>query len=113
VAVGKGSKLIKGPLGALGGYEAAQGINTLANMSLADLQKRYDAGDRSPALMDALGKASEAAMQIGFGTAAAAPAIGATGSKIKGAGVIGTAGLGALDFYRALNKRAIQRRDNQ
>jgi len=113
VAVGKGSKLIKGPLGAYGGYEAAKGINTLANMSLADLQKRYDAGDRSPALMDALGKAAEAATQIGFGTAAAVPAIGATGAKIKGAGVLGTAGLGALEFYRALNKRAIQRRDNQ
>ena len=113
VAIGKGSNLVKGPLGAFGGYQAAQGINTLANMSLADLQKRYDAGDRSPALMDALAKAAEATAQVGFGTAAAAPAIGATGAKIKGAGVIGTAGLGALQFYNALNKQAIERRKNQ
>jgi soluble lytic murein transglycosylase-like protein len=113
VGIAKGSNLVKGPLGAIGGYEAAKGINTLANMSLADLQKRYDAGDRSPALMDALAKAAEATAQVGFGTAAAAPAIGATGAKIKGAGVLGTAGLGALQFYNALNKKAIQRRENQ
>jgi hypothetical protein len=113
VAVGRANSLIKGGLGAYGGYQAAQGINTLANMSLADLQKRFDAGDRSPALMEALAKAAEASAQAGFGTAAALPAIGATGAKIKGAGVIGTAGLGALQFYNALNKRAIERRNTQ
>jgi len=110
--VGKGSNIVKGGLGALGGYEAAKGINTLANLSLSDLQKRYDNGDRSPQLMDALKKAAEATVQVTAGTAAAMPAFGPTTSKIKGAGVLGTGALGAYQAWNALNKTAIERRKN-
>jgi hypothetical protein len=113
VKVGKGSNIVKGGLGALGGYEAAKGINTLANLSLADLQKRYDEGDRSPALMAAIAKAAEATTQIGAGTAAAMPAFGPQTAKIKGAGIAGTAALGAMQLWNASKEKAKQRRDNQ
>lgn len=112
VAIGKGSNIVKGGLGAFGGYQAAQGINTLANLPLAVLQKRYDEGDRSPQLMDALAKAAQATAQVGFGTAAAMPAIGATGAKAKAAGVAGTAALGALQLWQASREKALQRRNN-
>jgi hypothetical protein len=111
--IGKGSTIVKGGLGALGGYEAAKGINTLANLSLSDLQKRYDEGDRSPALMAAIAKAAEATAQVGVGTAAALPAFGPQTSKIKGAGVAGTAALGAMQLWNASREKARQRRDNQ
>jgi hypothetical protein len=113
VKVGKGSNIVKGGLGALGGYEAAKGINTLANLSLADLQKRYEEGDRSPALMAAIAKAAEATTQIGAGTAAAMPAFGPQTAKIKGAGIAGTAALGAMQLWNASKEKAKQRRDNQ
>ena len=112
VATAKSGPILKGGLGALGGYEAAKGINTLANLSLSDLQKRYDNGDRSPQLMDALKKAAEATVQVTAGTAAAMPAFGPTTSKIKGAGVLGTGALGAYQAWNALNKTAIERRKN-
>jgi Transglycosylase SLT domain len=112
VAIGKGSNIVKGGLGAIGGYQAAQGINTLANLPLAVLQKKYEEGDRSPQLMDALAKAAQATAQVGFGTAAAMPAIGATGAKIKGAGLAGTAALGALQLYQASKEKALQRRNS-
>jgi len=112
VAIGKSNPIVKGGLGAFGGYQAAQGINTLANLPLAVLQKRYDEGDRSPQLMDALAKAAQATAQVGFGTAAAMPAIGATGAKIKGAGVAGSAALGALQLWQASREKALQRRNN-
>jgi len=111
--IGKGNTIVKGGLGALGGYEAAKGINTLANLSLSDLQKRYDEGDRSPALMAAIAKAAEATAQVGVGTAAALPAFGPQTSKIKGAGVAGTAALGAMQLWNASRDKARQRRDNQ
>jgi hypothetical protein len=113
VKIGKGSTIVKGGLGALGGYEAAKGINTLSNLSLADLQKRYDEGDRSPPLMAALAKAAEATAQIGAGTAAAMPAVGAKTAKIKGAGLAGTTALGAMQLWNASREKAKQRRDNQ
>jgi len=112
VATAKSVPILKGGLGALGGYEAVKGINTLANLSLSDLQKRYDSGDRSPQLMDALKKAAEATVQVTAGTAAAMPAFGPTTSKIKGAGVLGTGALGAYQAWNALNKTAIERRKN-
>lgn len=110
--VGKGSNIVKGGLGALGGYEAAKGINTLANLSLSDLQKRYDNGDRSPQLMDALKKAAEATAQVTAGTAAAMPAFGPNSAKIKGAGLLGTGALGLYQGYKALNQTALERRKN-
>jgi hypothetical protein len=113
VKVGKGNTIVKGGLGALGGYEAAKGINTLANLPLSVLQKRYDDGDRSPDLMAALGKAAEATVQVGAGTAAAMPAVGAKTAKIKGAGLAGTATLGAMQLWNASREKARQRRDNQ
>ena len=113
VATAKSSPIVKGGLGALGGYQAAKGINTLANLSLSDLQKRYDEGDRSPALMAALGKATEATAQVGTGVAAAMPAFGPTTAKIKGAGLAGTAALGAYGLWNASREKARQRRDNQ
>jgi hypothetical protein len=111
--VGKGNTIVKGGLGALGGYQAAKGVNTLANLSLADLQKRYDEGDRSPALLAAIAKAAEATAQIGAGTAAAMPAFGPQTAKIKGAGIAGTAALGAMQLWNASKEKAKQRRDNQ
>jgi len=113
VATAKSGPIVKGGLGALGGYQAAKGINTLANLSLADLQKRYDDGDRSPALMAALGKAAEATAQVGTGVAAAMPAFGPTTAKIKGAGLAGTAALGMYGLMNAAKEKARQRRDNQ
>ena len=113
VATAKSGPIVKGGLGALGGYEAAKGINTLANLSLSDLQKRYDEGDRSPALMTALAKAAEATAQVGAGTAAAMPAFGPKSAKIKGAGLLGTGALGIYQFLNASKEKAKQRRDNQ
>jgi hypothetical protein len=113
VATAKSSPIVKGGLGALGGYQAAKGINTLANLSLADLQKRYDEGDRSPALMAAIAKAAEATAQVGTGVAAAMPAFGPTTAKIKGAGLAGTAALGMYGLMNAAKEKARQRRDNQ
>jgi hypothetical protein len=113
VATAKSGQIVKGGLGALGGYQAAKGVNTLANLSLSDLQKRYDDGDRSPALMAALGKAAEATAQVGTGVAAAMPAFGPTTAKIKGAGLAGTAALGMYGLMNAAKEKARQRRDNQ
>jgi hypothetical protein len=113
VATAKSGPIVKGGLGALGGYEAAKGINTLANLSLSDLQKRYDEGDRSPALMTALAKAAEATAQVGAGTAAAMPAFGPKSAKIKGAGLLGTGALGIYQFLNASKEKAKQRHDNQ
>jgi hypothetical protein len=113
VATAKSGPIVKGGLGALGGYQAAKGINTLANLSLSDLQKRYDDGDRSPALMAALGKAAEATAQVGAGAAAAMPAFGDKTAKIKGAGLAGTAALGIYGLMNAAKEKARQRRDNQ
>jgi hypothetical protein len=112
VATAKSGPILKGGLGALGGYEAVKGINTLANLSLSDLQKRYDSGDRSPALIDALKKAAEATAQVTAGTAAAMPAFGPTSAKIKGAGLLGTGALGLYQGYKALNQTALERRKN-
>jgi len=113
VATAKSGPIVKGGLGALGGYQAAKGINTLANLSLSDLQKRYDDGDRSPELMTALGKAAEATAQVGAGAAAAMPAFGDKTAKIKGAGLAGTAALGIYGLMNAAKEKARQRRDNQ
>ena len=113
VATAKSGPIVKGGLGALGGYQAAKGVNTLANLPLSVLQKRYDDGDRSPDLMAALGKAAEATAQVGAGAAAAMPAFGDKTAKIKGAGLAGTAALGIYGLMNAAKEKARQRRDNQ
>jgi len=99
-------------IGGIGGLQAARGINELANMDIADLIKRYQAGDRSVDLVAALMQATQATAQTGFGAAAAMPAFGAKSAKIKGAGALGTIGLAGLELYQAAQKRAQQNRDN-
>ena len=91
-------------IGALGGYQAATGANTLANIPVADLIARWRAGDRSPEIAQALMQAGVSTAQIGTGTAAMLPAMGPKTAKIKGAGTIGTLGLGAYNAYKALTE---------
>ena len=106
VKTAKAPTIIKGGLGALGGYEAATGANTLANIPVAELIKRWQAGDRSPDLLAALAQAGGATAQTAAGTAAMLPAMGPKTARIKGAGTIGTAGLGAYQAYKALQDEA-------
>lgn len=95
-------------IGALGGYQAATGANTLANIPVADLIARWKAGDRSPEIVQALMQAGVSTTQIGAGTAAMIPAMGPKTAKIKGAGTIGTLGLGAYNAYKALTEEEPQ-----
>lgn len=108
VRTAKAPTIVKGGLGALGGYEAATGANVLASIPVAELIKRWQAGDRSPELLAALAQAGGATAQTAAGTAAMLPAMGPKTARIKGAGTIGTAGLGAYQVWQALQERAAQ-----
>jgi len=113
VKIAKSNPLVKGALGAFGGYEAVQGINDLANLPLSELKKRWDAGDRSQALMDALGNVAMATSQTGLGAAAAMPAFGPKSAKIKGAGTFGTLGLAGLRAFNESQQAAAKKRQTQ
>ena len=93
-------------MGALGGFQAASGANTLANIPVADLIKRFNAGDRSPEVMQGLAQAGVATAQTGLGLGAMLPAAGPKVNRIKGAGTIGTVGLGLYQGYKALQDEA-------
>jgi len=111
VAVGKTGLLNpvgRTTIGAIGGLQAARGINELANIPVADLIKRYQAGDRSPELIQALMQASQATTQTGFGAAATVPVVGPRTAKIKGAGALGTLGMGIYEGYKALTEKEPQ-----
>ena len=107
VAVGKTGLLNpvgRTTIGAIGGLQAARGINELANMDIADLIKRYQAGERSPELLAAIQQAAGATAQTGFGAAATMPVFGAKTAKIKGAGALGTIGMGIYEGIKAFNE---------
>jgi hypothetical protein len=106
VKTAKAPTIVKGGLGALGGYEAATGANTLANIPVQELMKRFNSGDRSPELLQALAQATGAIGQTVAGGAAMLPAMGPKTARIKGAGTIGTLGLGAYQAYQALQNEA-------
>jgi hypothetical protein len=91
-------------MGGLGGFQAASGINELANMNIEDLIKRYQAGERSPELLAAIQQAAGSTAKAGFGAAATVPVIGPKTARIKGAGTLGTLGLGAYQAYKALTE---------
>jgi len=91
-------------IGALGGYQAETGANALAGMNVQQLVERWAAGDRSPELQQALIEAANAAGRTGAGVAASVPAMGPKTSRLKGAGVLGTLGLGALQAIKALQE---------
>jgi hypothetical protein len=93
-------------MGALGGFQAASGANTLANIPVAELIKRFNAGDRSPEVMQALAQAGVATAQTGLGLGAMLPAAGPKVNRIKGAGTIGTVGMGLYQGYKALQDEA-------
>jgi len=106
VRTSKAPTIVKGGLGALGGYEFATGANTLANIPVQELIKRFNAGDRSPELLQALAQAGGAAAQTVTGAAAALPAMGPKTARIKGAGTLGTLGMGLYQGYQALQDEA-------
>jgi hypothetical protein len=91
-------------IGAIGGLQAARGINELANMPIEELIKRYQAGERSPELLAAIQQAAGATAQTGFGAAATVPVFGAKTAKIKGAGALGTLGMGLYEGYKAVTE---------
>jgi hypothetical protein len=91
-------------IGGLSGYQFGAGLNELAQLPVAELVKRYQAGDRSPELMQALMQATQATGQTVFGAGAMLPAMGPKTARIKGAGTIGTLGLGAVQAYKALTE---------
>ena len=93
-------------IGALGGYEAATGANTLSQIPVAELLRRWAAGDRSPEVLQGLAAASGATAQTAAGLGAMTPAVGPKTAKVKGAGTIGTVGLGAYQAYKALQDEA-------
>jgi len=106
VKTAKAPTIVKGGLGALGGYETATGANTLANIPVAELIKRWQAGDRSPELLQALAQATGATAQTVTGAAAMVPAMGPKTARVKGAGTIGTVGMGLYQGYKALQEEA-------
>jgi len=111
VAVGKTGLLNpvgRTTIGAIGGLQAARGINELANMPIEELIKRYQAGERSPELLAAIQQAANAGAQTGFGAAATVPVIGPRTARIKGAGAIGTGLMGAYEGYKALTEKEPQ-----
>lgn len=91
-------------IGAIGGLQAARGINELANMPIEELIKRYQAGERSPELLAAIQQAAGATAQTGFGAAATVPVFGPRTAKIKGAGALGTLGMGLYEGYKAVTE---------
>ena len=107
VAVGKTGLLNpvgRTTIGGIGGLQAARGINELANMPIEELIKRYQAGERSPELLAAIQQAAGATAQTGFGAAATVPVFGAKTAKIKGAGALGTLGMGLYEGYKAVTE---------
>ena len=107
VAVGKTGLLNpvgRTTIGAIGGLQAARGLNELANMPIEELLKRYQAGERSPELLAAIQQAAGASAQTGFGAAATMPVFGAKTAKIKGAGALGTLGMGLYEGYKAVTE---------
>ena len=108
VKAGKAGIATRAGIGAIGGLQAARGLNELANMPIEELLKRYQAGERSPELLAAIQQAAGATAQTGFGAAATVPVIGPKTAKIKGAGAIGTGLMGAYEGYKALTEKAPQ-----
>ena len=108
VKSGKAGIVTRAGIGAIGGLQAARGINELANMPIEELIKRYQAGERSPELLAAIQKAAGAGAQTGFGAAATVPVIGPRTARIKGAGAIGTGLMGAYEGYKALTEKEPQ-----
>ena len=107
VAIGKTGLLNpvgRTTIGGIGGLQAARGINELANMPIEELIKRYQAGERSPELLAAIQQAAGATAQTGFGAAATMPVFGAKTAKIKGAGALGTLGMGIYEGVKAFNE---------
>jgi len=107
VAVGKTGLLNpvgRTTIGGIGGLQAARGINELANMPIEELIKRYQAGERSPELLAAIQQAAGATAQTGFGAAATVPVVGPKTAKIKGAGALGTLGMGLYEGYKAFTE---------
>jgi len=96
--------LSRAAVGGIGGLQAARGLNELANMPIEELIKRYQAGDRSPELFAAIQQVAGAGAQTGFGAAATVPVVGARTAKIKGAGALGTLGMGLYEGYKAYNE---------
>jgi hypothetical protein len=108
VKSGKAGIVTRAGIGAIGGLQAARGINELANMPIEELIKRYQAGERSPELLAAIQQAAGAGAQTGFGAAATVPVIGPRTARIKGAGAIGTGLMGAYEGYKALTEKEPQ-----
>ena len=108
VKSGKAGIVTRAGIGAIGGLQAARGINELANMPIEELIKRYQAGERSPELLAAIQKVAGAGAQTGFGAAATVPVIGPRTARIKGAGAIGTGLMGAYEGYKALTEKEPQ-----
>jgi len=108
VKSGKANIVTRAGIGAIGGLQAARGINELANMPIEELIKRYQAGDRSPELLAAIQQVAGAGAQTGFGAAATVPVIGPRTARIKGAGAIGTGLMGAYEGYKALTEKEPQ-----
>jgi hypothetical protein len=108
VKSGKAGITTRAGIGAIGGLQAARGINELANMPIEELIKRYQAGERSPELLAAIQKVAGAGAQTGFGAAATVPVIGPRTARIKGAGAIGTGLMGAYEGYKALTEKEPQ-----
>jgi len=104
VKAGKAGIATRAGIGAIGGLQAARGINELANMPIEELIKRYQAGERSPELLAAIQQAAGATAQTGFGAAATVPVIGPRTAKIKGAGALGTLGMGLYEGYKAVTE---------
>lgn len=96
---------IRGGMGALAGYQAATGASKFAGMPVKELVERWAAGDRSPELAQALSDAAAAAGRTGAGVAALVPAMGPKTARIKGAGTLGTLGLGAMQAWKALQEQ--------
>jgi hypothetical protein len=108
VKSGKAGMVTRAGIGAIGGLQAARGINELANMPIEELIKRYQAGERSPELLAAIQQVAGAGAQTGFGAAATVPVIGPKTARIKGAGAIGTGLMGAYEGYKALTEKEPQ-----
>jgi len=108
VKSGKAGIVTRAGIGAIGGLQAARGLNELANMPIEELLKRYQAGERSPELLLAIQQAAGAGAQTGFGAAATVPVIGPRTARIKGAGAIGTGLMGAYEGYKALTEKEPQ-----
>lgn len=95
-------------MGGLGGLGAATGVNTLANIPIAELIKRWQDGDRSPELLDAMKQAAGATAQTAAGVGAMLPATGPKMNRIKGAGTLGTVGLGGYQLWKEFQDKSAQ-----